>query len=616
MHLLRFLFTMLMLLVPGVCVVFAQNDTTVYLQTITITENRLQTPYLQSARTANILTREDLQNSPGQQLSEALKSIPGLDVRERGPNGVQADLSLRGGTFDQTLILLNGIKLSDPQTGHHSLALPLNLDNIERVEVLKGPSARVFGQNAFAGAINIITQIPDQARFDLNTYGGDFGTMGVSAGLAVPLGKGIKSYLSLSQDQSNGYRHNTDFITTNAFLDTEIDAGQGFFRIQTGYSDRRFGANGFYASPGVFRDQYEAIKTSLASIAYTYQGQQINLTPRVYWRRNEDLFQLRRGEPEFYQNEHLSDVVGAELNSRWDNTLGQTGIGLEFRQESIQSSNLGDHSRQSWGLFVEHRLAFGNFSLTPGVHLNQYSDFGFNAFPGIDIGWQVRPHTFVFGQAGTSYRIPTYTDLYYEDPSNRGNPDLQPEQAFIYEIGLRQSGRGWLWEMSFFDQFAQQLIDWTRTSDTEAWQVGNFTDLRMSGLETQLTLEPQQLSEASWAAAITRFSLGYNYLQGTLEDQNEGVSSRYVLQQLRHQLILQTAHRVAGKLSHDLRVRWSERVTGDAFWVVDSRLTWQERSYAFFAEASNLTNTSYVGVNLVPMPGRWFRAGLRLQAHL
>lgn len=593
-----------------------QQDSVIYLDDIVITENRLITPYLKSARMATVLTAETLRETPGQSLAQILQNVPGLDVRERGPNGVQADLSLRGGTFDQTLVLLNGIKLSDPQTGHHALAIPLNLDNLARVEVLKGPAARVFGQNAFTGAINLITEIPDQPRFDLNAYGGDFGSMGVSAGVAVPVSEKWKNYLSVSRDVSNGYRHNTDFATTNVFLDSELEAGKGFFRLQSGYTDRKFGANGFYGNPGVFPDQYEELETSLLSLAYTYESSSLAITPRIYWRRNEDLFRLRRDDPDFYQNRHTSHVLGAEVNARWDNALGETGFGMEFRHETIASTNLGDHNRDNWGAFLEHRFRVGErLTLTPGINLNYYSDFGFNAFPGLDLGVEAWSGAFFFAQAGTSYRIPTYTDLYYEDPNNLGNADLQPEQAFIYEIGMRQGGKGWLVEASFFDQFNDQLIDWTRQTENEPWQVRNFTDLRMTGFEAQVTLQPETLAGKP-VVGISRLTLAYNFLNGDIREQQDFAFSRYTLQHLRHQLVSSLTHRLFGRLEHNLRVRWSERITGEQFALIDSRLSWQAETYTIYAEATNLSNTQYIGLNDIPMPGRWFRAGVRLKTAL
>ncbi|MEM6298885.1 MAG: TonB-dependent receptor [Bacteroidota bacterium] len=590
-----------------------QKDSTVYLEDVIISENRLKTPFLESPRAATVLTAKELRQTPGQSLATVLQNVPGLDVRERGPNGVQADLSLRGGTFDQTLVLLNGIKLSDPQTGHHALAIPLNLDNLEQVEVLKGPAARVYGQNAFTGAINLVTRIPDQKRFDLNVYGGDFGTAGVTAGMAIPVSENWKNYVSVSQDQSNGYRHNTDFRTTNVFYDSQLETQNGYFRLQTGYTDRQFGANGFYSSPGRFPNMYEELQTSLMSLAYTHEGENLTFTPRIYWRRNEDVFVLIRDNPDFFKNEHVSNVLGTELNGLWTNALGETGIGIEYRNENINSTNLGDRSRDNFGLYLEHRFRIGDrLTVTPGMNLNYYSDFDFNVFPSLEAGFKAWENGFLFAQAGTSYRIPTYTDLYYEDPNNLGNANLQPEEAFIYEIGARHSGKGWFAEVSFFDQFTQQLIDWTRQSQDEPWQVRNFTDVRMTGIETQLTLMPEALlgKQILW---VEQFSLGYNYLNGEIEAQEEFNFSRYALQNLTHQFIGKAEQKFRSEFSHSLRVRWSERVSGESFWVIDSRITWDKTTYAFFAEASNLTNSQYLGVNEIPMPGRWFRAGLNLK---
>jgi iron complex outermembrane receptor protein len=156
----------------------AQNndkDTTIIeLSDVIITENRMQTPFSESARSMYVITKSQLASLPVQSVAEALTYVPGVDIRQRGPMGIQTDIGIRGGTFDQTLILINGVKVSDPQTGHHSFNLPLNLDNIERIEVLKGQGARIYGQNAFNGAINIITKVPEKKAVFLIGYLVDF----------------------------------------------------------------------------------------------------------------------------------------------------------------------------------------------------------------------------------------------------------------------------------------------------------------------------------------------------------------------------------------------------------------------------------------------------------
>ena len=137
--------------------VFAQDDSMyVNLRKIEVVKNQ---PGIasESLRIVTTLTRNDIANLPVRSINELLDYVPGIDVRSRGTNGVQADITMRGGTFDQVIILLNGINITDPQTGHQNLDLPVDISVIDRIEVLQGTALNVFGLSAFSGAINIIT---------------------------------------------------------------------------------------------------------------------------------------------------------------------------------------------------------------------------------------------------------------------------------------------------------------------------------------------------------------------------------------------------------------------------------------------------------------------------
>jgi len=166
-----------------------QTDTTTQkLEEVLIQENRIQLPFSKQNRSIVLLDRRQLEVSPAKSLNEVLSFVPGVDVRQRGVAGVQADVGIRGGSFEQTLLLLNGIKLSDPQTGHHLMNIPIPLVGIDRVEVLKGPASRIFGQNAFTGAINVITRLAEVPSLRLQSYGGSFGSAGLSVAGALPIG--------------------------------------------------------------------------------------------------------------------------------------------------------------------------------------------------------------------------------------------------------------------------------------------------------------------------------------------------------------------------------------------------------------------------------------------
>ncbi len=137
----------------------AQNNVdTIKLKEVSIASNRISLPFSKTSRTITLITSEDIVKSSATNVADLLQNVAGIDVRRRGIDGMQSDLYIRGGNFDQTLVLIDGVKMDDAQTGHHSMNAILSLDNIERIEILKGPAARIYGQNAFTGAINIVTK--------------------------------------------------------------------------------------------------------------------------------------------------------------------------------------------------------------------------------------------------------------------------------------------------------------------------------------------------------------------------------------------------------------------------------------------------------------------------
>ena len=594
----------LYLLLLALTTAYAQTDTirTVELANVVVSENRLQTPFSESARSITIITKEQIDNAPVQSVNELLSYVAGVDIRQRGPAGVQADVSIRGGTFEQTLILINGVKVSDPQTGHHQLNLPIDRNAIERIEVLKGPAARIYGQNAFAGAINIITKVPDERSISVGGYGGDFTTLGGNVGWALP-GEHYGQYLTLSHDRSEGYRPNADYRITNAFYQSYLNAGPGKFTLMGGHTRRAFGAGGFYVPES---EEYEEVNTTFASVDYQATLDRWSVQPRIYWRRNHDDYVFKRSDPALFNNLHTTHAWGTELHTTRTSDWGLTGLGAEFRRETIASTNLGDRDRSIAGFFVEHRFYFfDKFDVTPGVYLNWYSDYGWNWFPGIDASWEFTPAWRAFANVGRSFRIPTYTDLYYQGRTNIGNDQLQAEDALTYEGGIKYFGTHLWGQVSYFRRDASQLIDWVRSSDDDPWQPQNFYSVNVQGLEVGINFD---FDDDAW---INTLSLNYTYLDADLED-TEGVQSRYALDNLNHQLVLGADHQVWKKLRHNVRARYLDRVALPDYFILDSRVYYQTERLNVYLEATNLTDTKYSETGYVTMPGRWARVGVSL----
>ena len=585
----------------------SQTDTTSQnLDEVIIQENRIQIPFSKQSRNISLVDKQQIELSPARSLQEVLSFVPGVDVRQRGVSGVQADIGIRGGSFEQTLMLLNGIKLSDPQTGHHMMNIPVPLVNIDRVEVLKGPASRIFGQNAYTGAVNVITSLSDTRSLRFQGYGGDFGMKGINLAGSLPVGK-YKQNLAVSYDDSNGHQYNSDYQVSNIFYEGGLDLNdKNSIRGMIAYTDRTFGANGFYTS--AFPDQWESIQTSLASISHSFRSEGFSLNTRGYWRRNADEYRLRRNEPEFYQNNHVSDVFALETNGSFKSKLGVTGFGLELRKEQIESNNLGDHDRSLTGIFLEQLVNFGEKTdIRAGIYSNYYSEYGWKHFPGLEVGFQASKSIRLYSGIGSSFRIPTYTDLYYVGPTNIGNADLQPEQARSFEFGGKWSHSNWRGELVYFNRYSESVIEWTRTSADEPWQPQNFNEVAFNGVEASAYY---RVNPNGKAIQLKELMLSYNFIDADFSTQ-EGLESRYSLTALRNQLIGGVLVGFGEKVEWNSKMRYVERISLDPYFLLDMRVDYNRLGrLGFFAEASNITNTDYIEAGTVQMPGRWFRAGI------
>jgi vitamin B12 transporter len=589
------------------------DSSSIKIDEVIIQANRLQLPVSENSNTVNIITRQQLENNPVHSVAEALQNVAGLDIRQRGVHGIQADVSLRGGTFDQVLILINGVKMADPQTGHHALNIPLNMDNIERIEILKGPAARIYGANEFAGAINIVTRTPDKAFVNINLEGGQNSLGAISISAALPKGD-FNQYFSVGRQFSDGYRFNSDYDISNYLYQAEykIDATQKLDVMGT-FTDREFGANRFYGGTSDFwKNQYEEIQTSLFNIGHQKVTDKFAIKTRFNWRRNQDEYLLIRDEPNFYRNLHISNVLTLESHANFHSELGTTGVGVELSSVYLRSNNLGKRDHQIATLFLEHRASFLNnkIDLTPGIAISQYSNFGARLFQGIDLGYKISKGVKLFGNMGYTWRIPTFTDLFYEDAGNMGNDKLEPESALSYEFGVKYDANGVRANLSWFLRDGTDLIDWTKAADTLKWQPNNISNLAMMGIDASIDFNPTARFGKDFF--LKNIRLGYTFIDAEVPQNIVGIS-RYVLENLNHQFTARIDYRIGGKLFHNISYKYIDRETMDDYSLIDTKFYWKADNYSIYLAANNLLDVEYFETNLVQMPGTWIYGGVKIR---
>ncbi|PRY54452.1 iron complex outermembrane receptor protein [Arcticibacter pallidicorallinus] len=613
----------LFVLICGDLYAQSKRDTVISIDEVVINENRFSTPISKQNRNVYVIDQATIAKLPARSIQEILQYANGVDLRQRGPFGSQADISIDGGSFEQTVVLLNGTKVIDMQTAHNMFNLPIPVEAIERIEIIRGPAARIYGVNSLTGAINIITKKPTGSGILVDTYAGtnfekdseasgnSFYGRGIQVGGLLTKEKHQHSLFG-SHDKSNGYRYNTGFENNKLLYLGDFQLGESNeITASFGYIDNGFGANGFYASPGD-RNSFEVVQTTLASVQSKHQlSDKWTLMPRLSYRYNYDDYRyfgssnLNTG-----RSQHYTSSIAAEVNSSYKTNRGEIGFGAEARSEDISSSNIGDHRRENFGVFAQYRTyLLEKLNVNVGTYLNYNSDYKWQIYPGVDASYEVSTAFKLVGNIGTSQRIPSFTDLFLNQrPGNIGNPDLDPERAFQGELGFKLTKGNLSVNSYYFHRKISNFIDWTRAVATDPWQSNNLGELVTKGFNIR-SVYARGLS----AKARLNFSLGYSFLDSDFKNGNPDLNSKYLLSSLKHQITNAVDIKYAN-FSLLFATRFNERISGPSYFINDLRVSQSINKLTVYLDAQNIFDTTYFEVGAIPLPSRWFSLGLKLSS--
>ena len=609
---------------------------------VEVTGTRVPMTVSQAARMVTVLDRDDIAAVPAQSVNDLLKYAVGIDVRQRGDMGVQTDISIRGGTFDQITILLNGINICDPQTGHNAADFPVDISEIERIEVLEGPAGRVYGTSSLVGAINIVTRPDLQSGMELRAEGGSYGFF--DGGGHINLTKGaFSNQFSGGFSRSDGFsrnaagRLNSDFKQAKAFYQGGYAHEKAEVRWHAGFTQKDYGANTFYSAK--YDDQFEHTRKYYTAVQAETKGDVYRFKPSVYWNRSEDRFELVRNRPETVPfNYHRTDVYGLNLNNTLETALGKTAFGAEFRNEGVVSTTLGEPlhfpepapgggeytaglNRTNLSFHLEHNIVLRGFTLSAGVIAvkNTGNEMNFRFYPGVDASWQFARDWKLYASFNTSLRMPTFTELYYSVNGYKADRYLKPEEMKAYEIGVKYLTPGIRGTVSLFHYRGTNLIDWIKDLSEGAdapWQSVNHAKVNTTGVETSLDVSFDEMLHRTFF--IRNLTVSYAYIDQDKKSEPD-VQSRYALEYLRHKAVAQANLRVWRNLNLNVSYRWQDRmgnyeqngemVAYEPYSLLDARLSWDTSSYRVYAEANNLLNRTYYDYGNIPQPGIWVRAG-------
>ena len=558
------------------------------IDSITVTATRVPVALHSTARIVTLLDSMTIASAPAETVNDLLKYALGVDVRQRGAMGMQTDISIRGGTYNQVAVLLDGINITDPQTGHNSFDFPVNLCDIERIEVLEGPAARVYGTSSLLGAVNIVTRKTPENAVSASVEGGSFRSLGATASAEIKHRGGFNG-ISAGYQRSDGYSRNaaggrnSDFSAVKAFWHGAHDFGRRDLRWQAGVSNKDFGSSTFYSAK--FDDQFE--------------------------------------------HTHKTNVFGANLNFRTDTRLGQTAFGAEARHERIISTNLGEKraeprgvyacglDRTAFNLFLEHHVVLGRLSASAGLTTvyNTGNKEGIRLFPGIDANFRITDAVRLYASYNTSYRMPTFTELYYSVGGHLADPNLKAEKLRALEGGLKFLGRGVRATATVYYNRGYDLIDWimdTSAGEDAPWMSVNHTRLNTLGQEVSLRLSlPDMLGRPGFF--FRSLSLGYSH-QSQDKALEANLRSIYSLEYIRNKVVAQADFRFWDKLVLDLSWRYVDRNTGSEllkpYSLLDAKVSYDFPRLNLYLRANNLLNRTWYDFGDIPQPGLWLIVGV------
>ena len=620
----------------------------VVLDGVEVTGSRAPLTLGQAARMVVVLDRDQIAQAPVQSVNDLLKYAVGVDVRQRAPLGAQTDISIRGGTSEQITILLNGINICDPQTGHNAFDLPVDISDIERIEVLEGPAGRVFGTSSLLGAINVVTKMPKQTSADVHAEGGSFGYL--SSGVRGNwLYDKWNNQVSGSYARSDGYSRSKDgglnagFEGSKLFYQGQYEDDALRVSWHAGVRTKGWGSSTSYATPKWKADnQFEHTDKIYTAIqAETKQGT-FHFHPSIYWNQSRDRYEGYHGQPDLMKyNYNRSNVCGVNLNSYFDWVGGRTAFGAEFRNEDLVSGNLGEPlhtpvhihgterdytlglNRTNMSFHLEHNILLRQFTLSAGFIAvkNTWNEMPFKVYPGIDMSYRLGNHWKVYASYNSSLRMPSFTELYYSVGGHKADKYLKPEELHAVEGGVKYLSRVVTASASVFHHHSRNMIDWILdTSVTDpVWESVNHTKVNTMGVETACDIHFHEL----WPSQqfLQSFRIAYTYLN---EDKKAGehIQSQYSLEYLRHKLTASLQLHLISYLDMGINYRFQDRVGSytnlegetknySPYGITDVRLSWNHPRYTLYIEANNLFDKTYVDYGLVPQPGLWINSGIK-----
>jgi len=546
-----------------------------------------------TGRTVILLTAADLARLGIRSLADAARLAPGVDVRARAPFDVQTDFSIRGATFGQSLVLIDGLRLNDSQSGHHNGDIPAMLTGIERIEIATGTGSAAHGADALGGTINVITRRDAHLATTFAT-----GEHGYLSGQFSAQGGGLPSWLNLSGwgARSSGFEDGREFALGGASVGLKLGPS---WTAGVRHVNKAFGAKNFYGpSPSK-----EWTDQTLASAVWRRTSGEWTSVVEMFARNHGDRFRWDVNRPGFAENTHRTNAgEGRYRAQRLFDGGGALSLGGGGGGDWVRSSNLGDHNYGRAHAFAELQQPVGRAArVTAGARFDTYSSFGESFNPSLSGVWQLTSRLRVRSSVARAFRVPTFTELYYHDPANLGTPDLSPEHGWSLDAGIEWTENGWTVAATPFGRWDDDVIDWVRASSADIWRSTNLRDVTTHGVEFSVLRH--------WKSALVR---GHVSLLD-VEAPSVNTLSKYVLEYARQSVGAMASTPFGRGVQGAVTIDYRHRADGQKYTLVGAKLSYTVKRAELFVDGTNLLNEDYHEIAGVSMPGRWMTIGLSIR---
>jgi len=626
------------ILMSAVCLLHAQEktDTLTAIELNSIQVVSAKPVQLYSRSKSYVIEKAEIHKLPVQNMDELLESVSGFDIRNRSVGGTQADISIRGGSFDQVLVLLNGVNITDPQTGHYNMDIPVELSDIQKIEMLHGSAARVYGPNAFSGVINIVTNHQDK-KLNAEITTGSYGTFTQNLNWNFGNNK-LNSFASVSHKSSDGYRQNTDYDILNAFSQTQWSTDNvGKFDLQLAYQQKNYGANSFYSFS--YPNQFDHTQTFFGALNWDYSYKRMTLNAQAYSRFHYDRFELFRDsisiKPAWYtsHNYHLTNVSGVKATAFLYHPVVNTTFGADIRNEHIYSNALGklmaapvenifdnshnftkEYNRLLSTVFLDLSKKTGSFDYSLGASATYNKRYGMLWAGGFEVNYQAAKTTRIFISGNSATRLPTFTDLFIQNSIQKADTNLLPENAKTIETGFRFAHSKLKVNGSIFYRMGKNNIDWVKLPGASKWESKNLADINTLGVDFSADYNFN-------GKMIKSAGLSYSYLH--LDKEAVTFDSKYALDYLRHKAVFSLNHAICKKLSADWQISYNDRAgnytdfsTGQLmnyqpYFMGNIKVIWNTKHIQIFGTVNNIFDVQYADYGGMEQPGINFMTGIK-----